>query len=195
MPNLQSKKLNLFLILILALFFSSCLSQNSSKNSNATKNSNTISQTPTPISVPTNSPIKKIIIDIPDLANKSLVEIEKKYGKPTHIEEKDVYLGKKGEFRHYKIRELEFPLQIDYYKRKSVGFYIDLPESLYMDDPETVAQMFGFEVTKEEGNSTDKTTWWKKSFNGISFSSIHVRKGLSTNKYIFISATVEDLEK
>lgn len=78
---------------------------------------------PKPIAQSTTQPQKseiKSLIDFFSLANKSVYEIEKIYGKPLLVDAKSVQF-KDGEYRHYKMFD-EKPLQIDYYKGKGVHF-------------------------------------------------------------------------
>jgi hypothetical protein len=123
----------------------------------------------------------KPLLDFFSLANKSPNEIEKIYGKPLLVEKKSVQF-KEGEFRHYRIfKDIENKLedlQIDYYKGKSVGIYLNIPEKFQSKSIEETIKLCGLPLNPQEAQVAEIPLdyWWDKPSKALPFNSIHIRK-------------------
>lgn len=168
-----------YLITIIFLFVNiacnkSISVENSQSKNNTSQNVSTVK--------PTQTKEIKPLIDFFKIGNKSPSEIEKIYGKHTFVDSKIVQ-SKDGEFRHYRIfkdieRLLDFDLQIDYYKGKSVGLYLNIPNKFQTKDVEETIKLCGLELNISDAQigGTGVDYWWENPQKASLFYSIHIRK-------------------
>ena len=123
----------------------------------------------------------KPLVDFFSLANKSVLEIEKMFGKPVVVDTKFVQ-HENGEFRHYKIFKNvknDLPdLQVDYFKGKAIGLYINIPKDFQKTSIEETIQLCGFDLKAGDSQigGTGDDYWWDRPTKSQPFYSIHIRK-------------------
>ena len=116
----------------------------------------------------------KPLINFFSLANKSVAEIEKIYGKPLLVDTKKIQF-KDGEYRHYKMFD-EKPLQIDYYQGKVVAFYLDIPEELQSKSPEDTLKLCGLKVQLVNAQSEQTGYWWDNPSEASPFYRVRISR-------------------
>jgi hypothetical protein len=171
-------KKEIYLIFFIFLFVTVACSKSASVENSQVKNN-------TPQNVPTVKPTLtkevKPLIDFFKIANKSPNEIEKIYGKHILVDTKIVQ-SKDGEFRHYKVfKESESKLehlQVDYYKGKSVGLYLNIPQKFQTKDVEETIKLCGLKLNASDAQigGTGEDYWWENSQESSPFYSVHIRK-------------------
>lgn len=85
------------------------------------------------------------LMDFFALANQTPDQIEKLFGKPFSSEKKFIALSKEGIFNIYNKDGKRF-LQVDFYKNKAVGFYLEIPEQLRSASAEDTLKMCGLDL-------------------------------------------------
>lgn len=165
-------------------------------NTNQTVNS-------APKTTPSAQPAATIYANFPELANKTVAEVESKLGASANVRKVE-NIGKmpdfvEGEMREYKVNGKQpITLQIFFYKGKAVEFTV---ESVQYDDKtntaEEFAERFGFVDAKiKPADKAEKdSTVWSGKFGETEFEEIDVRtlRGYYSN----LKATVknEEIEK
>ena len=128
-------------------------------------------------------------IEVPKLANKSVGELDKIFGKPK--ESKPIENG--GEYRLYKIANQPKGLAVRFYGGRAKSFNLILEKPL-PTSKDALKQTFGIDVgnaapTKDKNEPL--TEIWKGTFGGVKFSKVSAKKQDGGNGFIFVLADVE----
>lgn len=108
------------------------------------------------------------------LANKSISEIEKIYGKPSTIDTKSVQM-KPGEYRIYDKLGARL-LQVDYLDGKAVAFYLDIPDAMRTQSPEETLKLCGLNIRLSGAQTDQKGFWWDKLSTAKPFTYVRLSK-------------------
>ncbi|MET0753412.1 MAG: zinc ribbon domain-containing protein [Pyrinomonadaceae bacterium] len=148
-------------------------------------------------------PAATIYANFPELANKTVAEVESKLGVPANVRKVE-NIGKmpdfvEGEMREYKVNgKKPIALQIFFYKGKAVEFTV---ESVQYDDKTNTAEefagRFGFVDTKiKPADKTEKdSTVWSGKFGETEFKEIDVRTLRGYYSNLKASVKNEEIEK
>ena len=69
-------------------------------------------------------------------------------------------------------------MQIDFYKNKAVGLYLNIPQKFQSKDIEETIKLCGLnlDVSDAQIGGTREDYWWDKPLKAIPFNSIHIKK-------------------
>ncbi len=110
------------------------------------------------------------------LANKPTAEVEKIYGKPSFTDTKSVQLkDEAGEFRLYDKSGKRF-LQVDYFKGKAVGFYLEIPAKAQTKSPEETLKLCGLDLRIADARSEAAGFLWNNPFGAKPFYQVRLSR-------------------
>lgn len=121
------------------------------------------------------TPEIKPLIDFFSLANKSVAEIEKIYGKPDFVDAKSLNNSKNGEYRIYN-KSGERLLQVDYFKNKAVAFYFDIPKTSQTKNPEETLKLCGLNLEVSNAQIKQDGFWWDNPDRAKPFYKVYISK-------------------
>lgn len=164
------------LILILAgfvLLVVGCAPKSSTSTSNATKTN----------VAPTTTPQTNVLVDLPQLANKTSQEVESLLGKSLRtVKITDTPDEMPGEFRNYSIGSMSDALQVRFHKDKAVAFVLTLPKDNQVATAKELANLAGIDVdTGREASPYARK--WSGEFNGVDFGEITALKSKVDDYY------------
>ena len=125
-------------------------------------------------------------IDVPKLANKSIAELDKSFGKPE--ESKSVENG--GEYRLYKISGQPKGLAVRFFGGKAKSFNLLLDKPL-PTSKEALKQSFGIDVGNSAIIKDPKEALSEKyqgTFGGVKFTKVSAKRQDSGKGFIFVLA-------
>ncbi len=128
--------------------------------------------------------------DVPKLANKSIAELDKSFGKPA--ESKSVENG--GEYRLYKIAGQSKGLAVRFFGGKAKSFNVILDKPI-PTSKEALKQTFGIDVGNSAVIKDPKETLSEKyqgTFGGVKFTKVSAKRQDNGNGFIFVLAEVEN---
>jgi hypothetical protein len=170
--------------LLLASF--GCQSATETKTENP-NNSNISIQTPKPETIAA-KPDQKLAIDVPKLADKSVAELDKTFGKPD--ESKKIENG--GEYRLYKIVGQTKGLAVRFYGGKAKSFNLILDKPL-PTSKEALKQIFNIDVGNVQVTKDPKETLSEKyqgTFGGVKFTKVSAKRQENGDGFVFVLAEV-----
>lgn len=179
---------------ITILFFCLIFSVFAKTGCQVTRNGN-IAISPSP-SVQPSSTIKsenlptREVVNVPQLANKSTVEVDKILGKPEII--KLIKEPAAGEYRVYKIAKHPKGLAVRFYGDKAIDFNLILSESL-PTSKQALKEMFGIDVGDVPFHIDSKqplSEVWRGTFNGVRFEKVYAKRERENAGFIFVLAEV-----
>ncbi len=188
----MNKKIHLSICISLSLILNwSCAK---SSNTSQPPNNSSVKLTPTSANTP-QTEVSPLVNFFP-LANKSVAEIEKVYGKPLMIDKKIVQ-SKDAEFRHYRIfkgieNKLE-DIQVDYYKGKAVGFYLNIPKKFQSRDLQEIIKICGFKLDPIDAQTGEIKIefWWDNIYDAYPFNDIYIRRYRDSELFYLCEAHVD----
>lgn len=119
---------------------------------------------------PTATPRQTALVDIPSLANKPVVEVEKVLGKSVRTAAKTDFDTKVkiGEYRNYPVNGLSDTLQITFTDGAAKSFVMTVPKEKQTQTAAELAALGGFDVSRLSGETlVPITTSWNSYFNGV----------------------------
>lgn len=133
---------------------------------------------------------QRITIDVPKLADKSIAELDKVFGKPE--ESKSVKNG--GEYRLYKIFGQSKGLAVRFFGGKAKSFNLILDKS-FPTSKEVLKQIFGIDVGNSAPIKDAKEPLSEKyqgTFSGVKFTKVSAKKQENGKGFIFVLAEVSE---
>jgi hypothetical protein len=129
-------------------------------------------------------------VDVPKLANKSTVELDKVFGQPEKVTLATVSNEMPGEYRLYKMAGHPKGLSVRFYKDKAVRFnlILGMPEKSSRD---ALLKYFNLDATKMttvRGDSLSET--WKGAANGVNFSTAYAKREKARSDFVMIHAEI-----
>ncbi len=180
--------LNLSLTFFLLLASFGCQQVRETKIENPT-NSNTSVQ-PSKSEAVAAKTEQTFAIDVPKLADKSIAELDKIFGKPA--ESKAFENG--GEYRIYKIANQAKGLAVRFYGGKAKSFNLILDKT-FTTSKEALKKTFGIDVGNSAPIKDPKETLSEKyqgTFGGVKFTKVSAKKQDSGKGFIFVLAEVAE---
>jgi hypothetical protein len=182
----MTKILSLSFTFFLSLALFGCQTATDTKTENL-NNSNIAIQTPKPETVTVKSD-QKVTIDVPKLADKSIAELDKTFGKPE--ESKQIESG--SEYRLYKIAGQSKGLAIRFYggKAKSFNLILDKPLPTSKD---ALKQIFNIDVGNIPATKDPKEALSEKyqgTFGSVKFTKVSAKKQENGKGFVFVLAEV-----
>jgi hypothetical protein len=152
-------------------------------------NSNTSVQPLKPEPVAAN-PVQTIAIDVPKLADKSIAEIDRAFGKP----EESRSIENKGEYRLYKVAGESRGLAVRFYKGRAKSFNL-ISDKTFPTSKEALKQIFNIDVGNTAAIKDPKETLSEKyqgTFGGVKFTKVSAKRQENGNGFIFVLAEVAE---
>lgn len=176
--------LKLSLAFLLVLISLSCQTATETKTENQPNSNNSSEPSKSEPVAPKNAQTN--IIDVPKLADKSIAELDKAFGKPE--ESKSVENG--GEYRLYKISGQPKGLAVRFFGGKAKSFNLLLDKPL-PTSKEALKQSFGIDVGNSAIIKDPKEALSEKyqgTFGGVKFTKVSAKRQDSGKGFIFVLA-------
>ncbi len=180
--------LKLSLAFLLVLISLSCQKATETKTENQPNSNN--STPPSKSETVAEKNAQTLTIDVPKLANKSIAELDKAFGKPD--ESKSVENG--GEYRLYKIASQPKGLAVRFFGGKAKSFNLILDKPI-PTSKEALKQSFGIDVGNSAIIKDPKETLSEKyqgTFGGVKFTKVSAKRQDNGNGFIFVLAEVAE---
>lgn len=143
---------------------------------------------PTPVVKNEVTQVSTVVVDVPTLAGKSTVEVDKILGKPEVSQQVKDPLA--GEYRVYKIPNHPKGLAVRFYGDKATSFNLILSKTV-PTSRQALKEIFGIDVGSAPPKIDKKeplSEVWQGTFNGVRFSKVYAKRERENGGFIFVLA-------